>query len=213
MGTLSDSSSLGPPPSGRSTRRRGTKLTHAIYLATLNELAETSFEELSFDRIAIRAGAGKASLYRRWSSPKELLLEALTDPSAGFGTPRPPNTGSVRSDLISTYRSFARVLDQPHGRALRPLMTQRPRYPELFAEIQRRLVEPRLEVVMTILRAGVERGEVAPQAVRPRIAAVGPRLLIAEHMDSGTVTKTEIEAVVTEILLPLVTVRPPIPRD
>ena len=66
---------------------------------------------------------------------------------------------------------------------------------------------------MTILRAGVERGEVAPEAVRPRIAAVGPRLLIAEHMDSGTVTKTEIEAVVTEILLPLVTVRPPIPRD
>jgi hypothetical protein len=56
---------------------------------------------------------------------------------------------------------------------------------------------------MTILRAGVERGEVAPQAVRPRVAAVGPRLLIAEHMDSGTVTKTEIEAVVTEILLPL----------
>jgi hypothetical protein len=145
VGTLSDSPSLGSRPCGQPIRRRGTKLTHAIYLATLNELAETSFEELSFDRIAIRAGAGKASLYRRWSSPKELLLEALTDPSAGFGTPRPPDTGSVRSD-----------------------------------------------------------------AVRPRIAAVGPRLLIAEHMDSGTVTKTEIEAVVTEILLPLVTVRPPI---
>jgi len=205
VGTLSDSSSLASRPVGRSTRRRGTNLTHAIYLATLNELAETSFEELSFDKIAVRAGAGKASLYRRWSSTEELLLEALTDPSAGFGTPRPPNTGSVRSDLISTYRSFARVLDQPHGLALRPLMTQRPRYPELFAEIQRLLVEPRLEVVMAILRAGVERGEVAPEAVRPRIAAVGHRLLIAEHMDSGALTNKEIEAVVTEVLLPLVT--------
>ena len=213
MGTLSDSPSLGSLPGGQSTRRRGTKLTQAIYLATLNELAETSFEELSFDRIAIRAGAGKASLYRRWSTPEELLLEALTDPSAGFGTPRPPDTGSVRSDLISTFRSFARVLDQPHGRALRPLMTQRPRYPELFAEIRRLLVEPRLEVVMTILRAGAERGEVAPEAVRPRIAAVGPRLLIAEHMDSGALTKAEIEAVVTEILLPLVSARPTILRD
>jgi hypothetical protein len=97
VGTLSDSSSLGSRPCGQPIRRRGTKLTHAIYLATLNELAETSFEELSFDRIAIRAGAGKASLYRRWSSPKELLLEALTDPSAGFGTPRPPDTGSESS--------------------------------------------------------------------------------------------------------------------
>jgi AcrR family transcriptional regulator len=213
VGTLSDSSPLGSRPSGGSTRRRGTNLTHAIYLATLNELAETSFEELSFDKIAIRAGAGKASLYRRWSSPKELLLEALTDSAAGFGTPRPPNTGSVRSDLISTYRGFARVLDQPHGRALRPLMTQRPRYPELYAEIQRLLVEPRLEVVMTILRAGAARGEVAPEAVRPRIAAVGHRLLIAEHMDSGALTGKEIESVVTEILLPLLTTRSTSSRD
>lgn len=208
MGTLPDSSSLASRSRSRSTRRRGTNLTHAIYLATLNELAETSFDELSFDKIAIRAGAGKASLYRRWSNPRELLLEALTDPSAGFGEPRPPDTGSVRSDLISTFRGFARVLDQPHGRALRPLMTQRPRYPELFAEITRLLVDPRLEVVMNILRAGVERGEVAPEAVRPRIAAVGPRLLIAEHMESGTLADAEIEAVVTEILLPLLTPRP-----
>jgi AcrR family transcriptional regulator len=205
VGTVPDSSSVASRPGSQNTRRRGTNLTQAIYLATLTELAETSFEELSFDKIAIRAGAGKASLYRRWSNPKELLLEALTDPSAGFGEPRPPNTGSVRSDLISTFRGFARTLDQPHGRALRPLMTQRPRYPELFAEIQRLLVEPRLEIVMNILRAGVERGEVVPEAVRPRIAAVGPRLLIAEHMESGTLTDAEIEAVVTEILLPLLT--------
>ncbi|MDT7566656.1 MAG: hypothetical protein QOG76_5280, partial [Pseudonocardiales bacterium] len=128
--------------------------------------------------------------------------------SAGFDEPHPPDTGAVRSDLISVFRGFARALDQPHGRALRPLMTQRPRYPELFAEIQRLLVKPRLEVVMDILRAGVERGEVAADAVRPRIAAVGPRLLIAEHMDSGPLTDAEIEAAVTEILLPLLTAGP-----
>jgi AcrR family transcriptional regulator len=190
----------------RPLRRRGSSLTQAIYLATLEELADSSFAELSFDKIAGRAGAGKASLYRRWSDPAELLLAALTDPSTGFRTPRMPDTGSVRADLIAAFRGFARELDRPHGRALRPLMTQRPRHPELVDEIHRVLVNPRLDIVLDILRAGVDRGEVRPEAVRPRIAAIGARLLIAEHMDTGHVSDDEVEAVVMEILLPLVSV-------
>jgi hypothetical protein len=40
-------------------------------------------------------------------------------------------------------------------------------------EINRRLVAPGREFVLNVLRTGVERGEVAPEAVRPRIAAIG----------------------------------------
>lgn len=47
------------------TRRRGESLVRAIHLAALCELADTSLEELSFDKIAARAGTGKAVLYRR----------------------------------------------------------------------------------------------------------------------------------------------------
>ncbi|MBN6751633.1 MULTISPECIES: TetR family transcriptional regulator [Actinomycetes] len=46
------------------TRRRGALLTRAIYRATLEELAESNLDKLAFDRIAARASAGKASLYR-----------------------------------------------------------------------------------------------------------------------------------------------------
>jgi hypothetical protein len=88
-------------------------------------------------------------------------------------------------------------------------MTQRQRHRELYEEIQRRLVEPRLEMVLAIPRAGVARGEVAPAAARVRIAAVGPRLLIAEHMESGPLSEVEVEVevMVTEILLPLLAPR------
>jgi AcrR family transcriptional regulator len=196
----------------RSTRRRGARLTTAIYLATLLELAETSFEGLTFDKIAARAEAGKASLYRRWKSPAELVLESLTDPSIGFSEARPPDTGSVRTDLSVVLRSFARALDQPHGRALRPLMTQRHLHPELFAEVHRLLVQPRLEVMLTILRRGAQRGEVAPEATTMRIAGVGLRQLIVEHMEYGTISESEVDAVISEILLPLIAPRQGEPR-
>jgi AcrR family transcriptional regulator len=185
------------------TRRRGAELTRAIYLTTLTELADSSFEELSFDKIAAKAGAGKASLYRRWSTPAELVLAALTDPVTGFEETPEPRTGFLRSDLITLLTGFARELDEPRGRALRPLITQRPRHPELYERLFKLLVRPRQELLLNVLRAAAERGEADPLAVKRRIAAVGPRLVIAEHIHSGSVPAREVEAIVDEVLLPL----------
>lgn len=197
-----EESAAAPEPG---TRRRGESLVRAIHLATLQELADTSLEELSFDKIAARAGTGKAGLYRRWQTPAELVLDALTDPGAGFGAAPRPDTGSLRTDLIEVLRDYARALDEPRGRALRPLMTQRPRHPELYAEVYRLIVQPRLEATLGILRAAAERGEAAAEAVTERVASVGTWLVVMMHMSEGPVPDAEIEALVDEILLPLAT--------
>jgi hypothetical protein len=39
--------------------------------------------------------------------------------------------------------------------------------------------------------------------VTPRIASLGLRLVVSEHMDTGAVGDTEIRAIVDEIVLPL----------
>ncbi|WP_440902628.1 TetR/AcrR family transcriptional regulator C-terminal ligand-binding domain-containing protein [Actinosynnema sp.] len=117
-------------------RRRGDALTGAICLAPLEELARTGLEPLAFDRIAAVAGAGEASLYRRWATPAEPVPAALTDPLTGFGEPTPePAAGTLRGDLVELLTGLARVLEQPHGRALRPLVAQRERRPELHARV------------------------------------------------------------------------------
>ncbi|MTD52593.1 TetR-like C-terminal domain-containing protein [Amycolatopsis pithecellobii] len=184
-------------------RRRGAALTRAIFEATLAELAESSVDQLTFDKIAIRARTGKAALYRRWRSPAELVLAALADPEVGFTETTPPATGSLRGDLLALLTKFARALDEPHGRALRPLMTQRDRHPQLYAQVWELVVQPRQRLLTDLLRAAAERGEVRADAVTARVAGVGPRLVIATHMDIGTVPATEVEAIVDEVLLPL----------
>lgn len=188
---------------GRATRRRGVDLARAIYAATLSELVETSFAELSFDKIATRAGTGKAAIYRRWASPAQLVLDALTDPVSGFEETTEPQTGTLRMDLLTLLSGFARALDEPRGQALRPLLAQRQRHPELYARVRELVIRPRHDLLMRMLTAAADGGEIRPEAVTARVAAIGPQLVIAAHMDNGSVSGKEVEGIVDEVLLPL----------
>jgi AcrR family transcriptional regulator len=98
-------------------RRRGEALNAAIFRATLDELAEVGYAKLTMERVAERARTGKASLYRRWPSRMELAMDAvyhaLPDPAS------PPDTGSLRGDLLALLRRNGELLAGPAGEALR----------------------------------------------------------------------------------------------
>lgn len=192
---------MSPQPT---TRRRGGALTEAIYLATLAELTSTSFAELSFDKIASAAGTGKAALYRRWSSPEELVLAALTDPATGFGHPlAAPGTGCLRTDLITLLTQFVRALGEPRGQALRSLVAYRHRHPELFEQVWKSVIRPAQQVLLGVFGEAVERGEANPARVTERSASVGPRMLLVEAWYADFVGDDEVAKVVDEILVPL----------
>lgn len=192
-----------PGRSRKSTRRRGAALTQAIYQATFEEIDDVGFEGLAFDKIAPRAGTGKSALYRRWRTPTELVLDALSDPVAGFGKPIVPDTGSLRGDLIALLGAFAHVLDEPRGRALRFLIIQRTHNHELHQRVRELVMLPNRQILLSLLGAAVERGEADPACLTPRVASVGPRMILTESMDTGTVTEAEVQAIVDEVLLPL----------
>ena len=190
------------------TRRRGSALTEAIHLATLEELTRTSFAELSFDKIATAAGTGKAALYRRWSGPGELVLAALTDPATGFGhPPAAPGTGSLRTDLITLLTQFVRALGEPRGQALRPLLAYRHQHPELFDQVWESVIRPAQEVLLGVMAEAVERGEADPARVTARSASVGPQMILLQSWRADSIGDDDVTEIVDEVLLPLLTVR------
>ncbi|WP_324289895.1 TetR-like C-terminal domain-containing protein [Streptomyces sp. NA13] len=138
--------------------------------------------------------------------PGRTALRSPHRPRLRLRRPPPqPRTGSLRTDLVRLLGAFADALDRPHGRALRPLLAQRARHPELYAEVYRRVVLPHKEILLGVLGAAVERGEAGPGALGVRTAATAPRLVIAAHMEHGTVPRDEVEALVDEVLMPLFT--------
>jgi AcrR family transcriptional regulator len=90
---------------------------------------------LAFESIAAAAGAGKASLYRRWAGPEQLVLAVLARSEDGAGKGDHPSgtglipTGDLREELIAFLRDLADGLATPVGRALPLLLLERERRP------------------------------------------------------------------------------------
>lgn len=186
----------------RATRRRGDALLDAIYSAVLDELAEEGYGGLSIERVAERAKTGKASIYRRWPTRLELVLETLDHTMPAFD--RPPDTGRVRDDLLEVLRRIAATMNSRVGDATRACMVNAGVDDELGVAVRERLLPPRKAMVVEILRRGAERGEVRPDAVNERIAEAGPMLLHGEVVQRGTpIADESVVAIVDEVLMPL----------
>jgi AcrR family transcriptional regulator len=77
---------------------RSRRAESAILEATIALLSEVGFGGLTIDGIAVRAGVGKATIYRHWSSKAEVAVEAFR----AFIPPLDdPDTGSFADDLRS----------------------------------------------------------------------------------------------------------------
>jgi AcrR family transcriptional regulator len=97
-------------PGGRAARVRA-----AILAATIDHLADHSWDDVSVDEIAATAGVHRTTVYRRWPTREALFLDAASEHAA---TTIPiPDTGSLQGDLESLARSIAAELGSPTGRA------------------------------------------------------------------------------------------------
>ncbi|HEY4008078.1 MAG TPA: TetR/AcrR family transcriptional regulator [Pseudonocardia sp.] len=189
----------------RGPRRRGDALIVAIFEATLAELAEVGYAELTMERVASRARASKGSLYRRWSSRAELVVDALEHERPHHR--EVPDTGNIRQDLLSFLGSLMSMHDSPSGEATHGLMAEVIRHPELMREVRLRFIDPTIAQVLDRLRRGVVRGEVRPSALTYRIASLGPALLRQHYLLYGApIPESVVIEIVDEVLMPLVAV-------
>jgi AcrR family transcriptional regulator len=193
----------------KSPRRRGDALMTAIFEATVAELAENGYAELSMERVASRARASKGSLYRRWPSRAELVGDAMQH-QRPHGV-EAPDTGNVRDDLLGYLRSLADVFNGATGDAVRGLIAETYRDPELNRMVRIRFIDPGLAQVLDVLRRGAIRGEVRPTALTHRIASVGPGLVRQHFMVYGVpIPDSVVVEIVDEVLMPLIS---PLPRS
>ena len=187
---------------GPQLRRRGEVLVDAIHAAVMSELATRGYDALTIEGVAERAQTGKASIYRRWPTKLDLVLDTVDAHMPSIGSA--PDTGSVRDDLLIVMRRIAKHMNSREGSAVRNCMTDLKSNEGLASAVRERLVVPRKRVVVDILRRGVERGEVREDAITDRVVELGPMLLYAERTQLGTALRdASVVAIVDEILMPL----------
>jgi AcrR family transcriptional regulator len=97
-------------PPRRRGRPREADRTDAILQATLALLEESGYEELHVQRVAERARAGLATIYRRWPTKQALVAEAVRCKNMADEV---PETGDPRADLAAVMRHLAGMLADP----------------------------------------------------------------------------------------------------
>jgi AcrR family transcriptional regulator len=165
MTTMSDAR---PGPVKGPGRPRSERAHEAILDATLELLLEEGFTSMSIEAVATRAGVGKATIYRRWPSKAELVVEAVA--SMKEQELVDSDSGSVREDLLELARQVfgpkepSEVGEPRDSGEVTELMLRlasaRARHPELQDAFLRHIIEPRRQIVANVLRRGVERGEI-----------------------------------------------------
>jgi AcrR family transcriptional regulator len=142
-------------------RRRGpSRLVRTAAIdATLAELAEGGYSALSLEKVARRAGVHKTTLYRRWGTREELVLEAMLERADEQISV--PDTGSLRDDLLELARTAAANAASPEVSAMARAVAAESPHDSRLAAANRRFWAERLTLDCVIVERAIERGEVA----------------------------------------------------
>ncbi|WP_369388845.1 TetR/AcrR family transcriptional regulator [Streptomyces sp. CG1] len=156
--------------------RRSEKSRRAIYAAALALVGEIGYPKTTVEGIAARAGVGKQTIYRWWSSKADVLLEAFLDLStqaareAGQEPYTIPDTGDLAADLKAVLRiTVDQLLDPRFAAPSRALAAEGVVNEPLGREFVGKLLEPQLQLYVDRLRAAQDAGAVRAD-VDPRIA-------------------------------------------
>lgn len=185
-------------------RRRGDALRDAVLAATLAEIAEFGLRGASMDRIAKRAGTGKASLYRRWPNVRALTLDAfLSTLEAGVPSAR-PDTGTLRGDLLTGMLEFIEALDGPLGLVVRELISEAVHDASLVVEFQERLGVEQRAAMVAALQRGMARGEIPAGPIDPFVLEL-PAAMVVYHlvMSNGLPDPGQCEHIIDRLVMPL----------
>lgn len=144
-------------PSGHRALR--SDVTDGIIESVLDELADVGYGRLSMDGVARRAKAGKAALYRRWSSKQEMVLDAVTT----ISVPALPETsGDLRTDVAALVRGVDEWISDPRMTRVLPDLAEAVRNTDLADALTARIGVTRRESGRVVIMAAIDRGEVRP---------------------------------------------------
>ena len=141
----------------RPGRPRDERASQAILQAALGQLLERGYGGMSMEGVAAAAGVGKPAIYRRHKNKAELVAAAIRSILPVLDL---PDTGSTLEDIRAVSIQARPMTAGPFATLLGTVLAEAERQPDLMKAFRETIAMPRRELAKTILRRGIERGEV-----------------------------------------------------
>ena len=146
----------------RRGRPRRLETDSAILDAAATLLAQDGYARLSIEQLALKAGVGKTTIYRRWRSKRDLVVDLL-----GLIAEMLPieDTGDIRADLTSFCDRLlsGRSLAGPRVSILPAMVAESVHNPEIAEIFRSTYFRPRRTAAAAVITAAKARGEIRPE--------------------------------------------------
>lgn len=150
---------------------RAAAVVAAVRKAAFELLAERGYEGVEIPDIALRAGVNRTTIYRRWPTKSELLLDIMLEElQAKVPT---PDTGSFEGDLAELLASIAGVLADPVMRSLFHIMDVRADSDNQAARAREKFWNERFAASGQIVTRAIARGEVGESVSARAVLELG----------------------------------------
>ncbi len=148
-----------PASKAPDSNRRSDRARAAILEATSASVADLTYGRTTIEGIAQRAGVGKQTIYRWWSSKGAVVLDALLAEQTNVEL---PDTGDFAADLRLVLEATVDEFADPGTSAtLRALMIDMQHDPALSESVMERMLGPQLEATRRRLVSAQEAGQIA----------------------------------------------------
>jgi AcrR family transcriptional regulator len=181
---------------------RGAARERAILAAVVDVISEVGYEALTMDAVAARAGASKATIYRRWQGKADMVRAAL-DAYDAERNATAPDTGALRGDLVGVLETLRATATPAYvaltGGLARAMRTD----PELAASLRAHMEDEELSPFAAAVERAVARGELAPDVDASLLHDVAESLLAHRITLQQPLDDAFVVRVVDQVLLPV----------
>ncbi|MGV8983720.1 TetR/AcrR family transcriptional regulator [Clostridium sp.] len=176
----------------------------AILKAALELVAELGYDSVTMDSIALRAHAGKATLYRRWKSKPYLIAEAIR-----FMMPCKQKVDTercgenLRDYLCELFSIYFGIRDEVRQKVMLSIATAINRDKLLSEAIQLNCLTDQTCVFSDAIECAINKKLDKEQL--KLLADVGPALLFYQLLITGKPIKMSyVEHIVDHLIIPLI---------
>ncbi len=191
-----------PRPS-RGGRPRDPSRDGVIRAAILRLLADVGYGALTMDAVASEAGVGKATIYRRWRTKEDLVVDTISELNRPVASV--PDTGSIETDLREVMHGMVSTIAGPTGAATLALLSTIPHQPALSEAFRNGPLAVWRNSFDQVWRRAQERGEL-PAGLKSSILAESTSALMVQRwlLTGEPVDEAYADEVLQTVVMPLI---------
>lgn len=177
-----------------------------ILTATLDLLAENGYDALTIEAVAAKAKVGKATIYRRWSSKSELVIDTISSMSPFENLEENLNTNQgLREQILDMYTLIYKCENNKFQHALAAIYSAAPSNKKLEEELQKDFCTRNKNTLKSIIKPFMKKTAQLTETDWNLIADIGPALITYRNLMAGKpFDRDHLEQLVDRLLMPLI---------